>query len=141
MPLSRKRATLLASLLCLTSISLLSIHRSTRSHLIDISSHLPYPYYTTSSLSPPLNGLVTVLKDGGRTHPILQLIEKGKQRVLEKEKRRLKVRSLRDAVEDYREAFGMDPPEGFDAWWVVPLLRPLINPSPSACHDLPSTAV
>lgn len=54
------------------------------------------------------------------THPIVMLIKRGRAMHEAQEKKRRRVNSLRRALSDYREAFGMDPPEGFDKWWVCP---------------------
>lgn len=64
---------------------------------------------------------LTGLKPGGAikvtdVHPITMLIEEAKEKKRVMEEKKESVRSLEDAVRDYRESFGMDPPEGFDAW-------------------------
>lgn len=55
------------------------------------------------------------VKAGG-LHPILELIELGKRRHAELANKKSRVKTLEDAVEDYRENFGMMPPEGFERW-------------------------
>lgn len=54
----------------------------------------------------------------GTRHPIEELIERGKRKAEEVEKSIKAVRSFSRAVEDYKRAFGMDPPEGFHEWYV-----------------------
>ncbi len=49
-------------------------------------------------------------------HPLLELIARGREIAAEHQRTRESVDSLERAVEDYEEAFGMSPPEGFDVW-------------------------
>jgi hypothetical protein len=49
-------------------------------------------------------------------HPILHLIDTARVRKDEIEFKKRQVDSLEAAVEDYRAAFGLDPPQGFDEW-------------------------
>ncbi len=49
-------------------------------------------------------------------HPILQLVDEARVRKDQIEFKKSQVDSLDAAVEDYRAAFGLDPPEGFDEW-------------------------
>lgn len=49
-------------------------------------------------------------------HPLLELIARGKELAAEHAAKRDSVDSLASAVLDYQAAFGMNPPEGFDAW-------------------------
>jgi hypothetical protein len=50
------------------------------------------------------------------THPIAELIARGRRIAAEHEARKKAVDSLDKAVEDYERAFGMSPPEGFERW-------------------------
>lgn len=50
------------------------------------------------------------------THPIAELIARGRRTAAEHEARKKAVDSLEKAVEDYERAFGMSPPEGFERW-------------------------
>jgi hypothetical protein len=49
-------------------------------------------------------------------HPLLELIARGKELAAEHTAKKDSVDSLESAVLDYQAAFGMNPPEGFDAW-------------------------
>lgn len=49
-------------------------------------------------------------------HPLLELIARGREIAAEHQRKRESVDSLERAVEDYEEAFGMAPSEGFDVW-------------------------
>jgi hypothetical protein len=49
-------------------------------------------------------------------NPILDLIARGRKLAAKLEVKRGRVLSLQDAVDDYKEAFGMMPPEGFEGW-------------------------
>lgn len=59
----------------------------------------------------------------GRTirarHPIAQLIEQAEGKASEIRELRESIRTLEDAVANYKETFGLDPPEGFDRWLVL----------------------
>ncbi|KLT44771.1 hypothetical protein CC85DRAFT_295510 [Cutaneotrichosporon oleaginosum] len=50
-------------------------------------------------------------------HPVELLIERGKRTVAAIEARLAAVNSLQAAVADYKAAYGMAPPRGFDAWF------------------------
>jgi hypothetical protein len=50
------------------------------------------------------------------THPIAELIARGRRTAAEHEARKKAVDSLEKAVQDYERAFGMSPPEGFERW-------------------------
>jgi hypothetical protein len=68
-------------------------------------------------------GLIEVeLPAPGRTirarHPVAQLIEQAEAKALEMGELRESIRTLEDAVANYKETFGLDPPEGFDRWSV-----------------------
>jgi hypothetical protein len=52
-------------------------------------------------------------------HPIAQLIEQAEGRASEMRELRESIRTLEDAVANYKEAFGLNPPEGFDRWSVL----------------------
>lgn len=54
--------------------------------------------------------------DGGGRHPILELIQRARDRANSVRERIRKVRGVHDAAKDYKEAFGMMPPEGFEQW-------------------------
>lgn len=51
-------------------------------------------------------------------HPLLELIQRGRDTALQHDQKREGIRSLEDAARDYKAAFGLDPPEGFDQWYV-----------------------
>lgn len=51
-------------------------------------------------------------------HPIAQLIEQAEGKAVEMRDLKESIRTLEDAVANYRETFGLDPPEGFDRWSV-----------------------
>lgn len=61
-------------------------------------------------------GLATVDKSRLTTHPVRALMERAEGLYEEQQKRIAAIETLEDAVEDYRRAFGMDPPRGFDTW-------------------------
>jgi hypothetical protein len=74
-------------------------------------------------------GLMEVeLPAPGRTirarHPIAQLVEQAGGKASEMRELRESIRTLEDAVANYKKTFGLDPPEGFDRWLVL-------NSSPS----------
>jgi hypothetical protein len=52
-------------------------------------------------------------------HPIAQLIEQAEGMASEMRDLRGSIRTLEDAVANYKETFGLDPPEGFDRWSVL----------------------
>jgi hypothetical protein len=86
--------------------------------------HLPLTYVVEPVVRPLLiyaQGIATVLPKSDGTmdaHPILELIARGKAIREEQDAKRALVDSLDRAVADYVLAFGMDPPEGFDRWYV-----------------------
>lgn len=49
-------------------------------------------------------------------HPILELIQRGRDLAVKHAEIRDGISSLEDAVADYRAAFGMNPPVGFEQW-------------------------
>ena len=49
-------------------------------------------------------------------HPIRELMERAERQLEAQNAKIASVTSLEDAVEDYKQAFGMDPPRGFDTW-------------------------
>jgi hypothetical protein len=61
-------------------------------------------------------GLAKVDKHKLTTHPIRQLIERAQELHDEQQMKIASIRTIEDAVEDYREAYGMEPPRGFDVW-------------------------
>lgn len=63
-------------------------------------------------------GLAKVDKSKLTVHPIRQLIERAQMLYDEQQMKIASIRTLEDAVEDYRQAFDMDPPRGFDTWYV-----------------------
>jgi hypothetical protein len=44
------------------------------------------------------------------------LIERAQELHDEQQMKIASIRTLEDAVEDYSEAYGMEPPRGFDVW-------------------------
>lgn len=70
------------------------------------------------------DGLAYVEQLGSR-HPMEELFELGRRTAAEVQDKSDTVRQggVEAAVKDYKKAFGMDPPEGFDVWY-VPLLLP-----------------
>jgi hypothetical protein len=69
-------------------------------------------------------GLMEVeLPAPGRTirarHPIAQLIKEAEGKASQMRDLRESIRTLEDAVANYKETFGLDPPEGFDRWSVL----------------------
>lgn len=51
-----------------------------------------------------------------RVHPIEKLLERGRRLARDIEGVKRSIRSVEDAEGDYRSAFGMAPPRGFDEW-------------------------
>lgn len=51
-------------------------------------------------------------------HPIAQLMEQAEEKAVEMRDLRESIRTLEDAVANYKDAFGLDPPEGFERWSV-----------------------
>lgn len=64
-------------------------------------------------------GLAKVDKHKLTTHPIRQLIERAQEQYDEQQRKIASIRTLEDAVKDYREAYDMEPPRGFDTWYVL----------------------
>ncbi|BEI92004.1 uncharacterized protein CcaverHIS019_0408240 [Cutaneotrichosporon cavernicola] len=62
-------------------------------------------------------GLLTFDSDKHNGHPVELLIERAKLIVAAMEERISKVDSIQAAVADYKAAYGMVPPRGFDAWF------------------------
>lgn len=60
------------------------------------------------------DGMAYLHKLDDTRHPIELLIEEGKRKAADMAERVGKVKNVSSAVEDYVEAFGMMPPEGFD---------------------------
>lgn len=51
-------------------------------------------------------------------HPIRLLIERARKQVEQLDERIKGVKTLQDAVDDYKTTWGMKPPKGIDVWWV-----------------------
>lgn len=64
-------------------------------------------------------GLVSYSPGHAARHPVEILIERGKTLADETESKIASVQSLKDSAMDYVTAFGMKPPQGFEAWCVV----------------------
>lgn len=64
-------------------------------------------------------GLVSYSPGHAARHPVEILIERGKTLADETESKIASVKSLKDSAMDYVTAFGMKPPQGFEAWCVV----------------------
>lgn len=124
-PTSRRRRALPIALL-LASISLSVLLLTWDSERLDYLS-LPFLSNASSSSSPTNvrrpshhlidKGLLTVdLSLPATHHPVLQLIERGRERW--EAKRARQSRTLKEAVEEYkRRNGGRHPPKGFDSWW------------------------
>lgn len=63
-------------------------------------------------------GLAEVDEGKMTVHPIRELIERAHMLYEEQQRKIQSIRTLEDAVEDYKRAFKMDPPRGFDTWYV-----------------------
>nr|AAR84598.1 Cap4p [Cryptococcus neoformans var. neoformans] len=78
-------------------------------------------------------GLVSYSPGHAARHPVEILIERGKTLADETESKIASVKSLKDSAMDYVTAFGMKPPQGFEAWYAytqsVPAPHPLSIPS------------
>ena len=63
---------------------------------------------------------VAYVEQLGSRHPMEELFELGRRKAAEAQDKIDTVRQggVDAAVEDYKEAFSMDPPEGFDVWYV-----------------------
>jgi hypothetical protein len=61
-------------------------------------------------------GLPSIGKVLAGDHPIKTLIRQAEDTAEEMAKLKTSVDSLDDAVANYRQAFGMEPPEGFEKW-------------------------
>lgn len=72
----------------------------------------------TPLLGPFGAGIVRPLEseDARAVHPLLELIQRGRDTARQHDQIRESIRSLEDAARDYKTAFGLDPPEGFDQW-------------------------
>ena len=119
---SRLRHVLMAVVAISACITLLGLHPSTRSRLVDLSSNVaPATWFAPISvLMPSIAGIRIVMdEDHLPIHPIIELIKEGNAKAKAIEKKRADVTTLMDAVRDYREAFEMDPPEGFDKWYAL----------------------
>ncbi|GMK56809.1 hypothetical protein CspeluHIS016_0306490 [Cutaneotrichosporon spelunceum] len=62
-------------------------------------------------------GLFTYDPEKHNEHPVELLIKRAKRMVAAIEERVAKIDSIEAAVADYKAAFGMVPPRGFDAWF------------------------
>lgn len=116
----QNRITRLALLLIFTS--LLTIYLLINLNILSSTSHDYYRWYHLAS-KPGIRYLdgvayVDKITQGGR-HPIEELIQRGKEKAEELERKKSGVKSLRDAVEDYRLNFRKEPPEGFETWSVT----------------------
>ncbi|WVQ78122.1 hypothetical protein IAT38_000203 [Cryptococcus sp. DSM 104549] len=78
----------------------------------------------------------TTQAEGAGKHPIKLLIERGAKLAQVIEEKLAGIKSVKDAAEDYRGAFGMRPPRGFDAWYAFTQLTPTPHP-PTAPSLLP----
>nr|XP_019042714.1 hypothetical protein I302_08420 [Kwoniella bestiolae CBS 10118]OCF21644.1 hypothetical protein I302_08420 [Kwoniella bestiolae CBS 10118] len=67
-----------------------------------------------------------------KIHPILSLIERGKE-LAEKQRQKISsIKTVEDAVDDYQDKFGMKPPKGFDYWYkFTQSIKPHPIPAPS----------
>lgn len=110
-----KSAQALLALCLLVVVTLVTLHPSTKTTLFSLSSDAQIDIKRIFTYH---SGIVT-LRAGTmlRAHPLLALIEEGRRRAAAVQKVRDGVRILRHAAVDYRRAFGVDPPEGFDIWW------------------------
>lgn len=61
-------------------------------------------------------GIMTYDPKQHKKHPIELLIERGKRLVTAIDRRVKSITTLEAAVTDYKEAYGMAPPRGFDNW-------------------------
>ena len=61
-------------------------------------------------------GLAKVDRSNLGMHPVRELMERAERLHAQQQEKIASISSLEDAVEDYREAFGMEPPRGFDTW-------------------------
>ena len=52
-------------------------------------------------------------------HPITQLIEQAEDQATKLQELKDSVKTLDDAVANYKSTFGLDPPEGFDKWYAT----------------------
>jgi hypothetical protein len=61
-------------------------------------------------------GLAKVDRSHLGMHPVRELMERAERLHAQQQQKIASIASLEDAVEDYREAFGMEPPRGFETW-------------------------
>jgi hypothetical protein len=61
-------------------------------------------------------GLPSIGKAFPSEHPIKTLIKRAEEKAEEMKRLRGSIKTLEDAVSNYRETFGMEPPEGFEKW-------------------------
>lgn len=120
------RPTRLTLILALTSITIyfsltLASFSSTPSPYSSIIQKIHWSHVTSAHDGWPklryVDGVAYVDHLGtSRRHPIEELIERGKERFEALERKKEGIKTLGDAVEDYRREYGMEPPEGFDTW-------------------------
>ncbi|WRT67118.1 uncharacterized protein IL334_004084 [Kwoniella shivajii] len=75
--------------------------------------------YTHSGLTIDHKGLIhwKEHEHNYESHPIGLLIERGKELARLQKDKIDRIRNLKDSYGDYQEAFGMNPPRGFDVWY------------------------
>jgi hypothetical protein len=84
----------------------------------DITSPLPldkHSHVPTTLSSADKRGLVTY-EPTSKRHPIELLIENAKIQAQQLQARINSIETLEDAVADYKDAYGMTPPKGFNQW-------------------------
>lgn len=92
-----------------------------------VETHIGALPYTSFGVSTDtklrLQDGVAYVQQLGRRHPMEELFEMGQRRAEEVKDTIDRVREggVESAVEDYRQAFGMEPPECFDSWYVTAL--------------------
>lgn len=84
------------------------------------ATHHPIQTLKEDFLSPDIafdeRGYLTYDPEKHGKHPVELLIERGKRMVAAMEERINKISDIQAAVADYKAAYGMAPPRGFDAW-------------------------
>lgn len=84
------------------------------------ATHHPMQTLNDDYLSPDIDfderGFLTYDPEKHKKHPVELLIERGKRMFAAMEERIAKVNTIHAAVEDYKAAYGMAPPRGFDHW-------------------------